>query len=596
MLRPRLLRAALPLSAYLALAVGLFANAWRAPFATIVGYPGDAFQSIWFLRWPGFALTHGLNPLLSTYVNHPHGANLMWNTAIPLVGVVLTPLTLTVGPVFVYNLVMTLALALSAWTAYLAIHRYVTTALAAWLGGLAYGFSPYMMAQSLGHPHLTIAFVPPLILLALDSLVIRQNRPALFIGIAAGALAALQLWIGEELLASSGLVAILGLFILMELNPDRVRAQSRYALRALAIASATFTVLAAFPLAVQFFGPQPLLRSLQPHNLYATDVLGFFVPTDMQQVAPEPAVGISRHFTGNLSEWNGYLSLPLIGLLVFTAIRFWPLKVVRFAASLGLLIAGLSLGFTLRFAGSLTAVASVVVALPLPAFRRVLPARTMVLALMVVPIALITVPVIDNLLPSRLMLYADLMAGFLLATFAQSALHWPAVRARGVAVCAIGLTAIALIPRLPYPSSSAATPSFFTSSSVRQIPEGAVVLVAPFARIGSGDAMLWQAMAGDRFQMPEGGVIADGNPYPADPPPSTSLNVLRGIETGTLPALTLTEPLRQSLLNDLNRWHVRMVIVGPMAHQELVLALYSSVLGATPSWQGGVYTWTLPDG
>ena len=99
MLRPRLLRAALPLSAYLALAVGLFANAWRAPFATIVGYPGDAFQSIWFLRWPGFALTHGLNPLLSTYVNHPHGANLMWNTAIFVPAMLLWPVTAAFGPV-----------------------------------------------------------------------------------------------------------------------------------------------------------------------------------------------------------------------------------------------------------------------------------------------------------------------------------------------------------------------------------------------------------------------------------------------------------------------------------------------------------------
>ena len=34
----------------------------------------------------------------------------------------------------------------------------------------------------------------------------------------------------------------------------------------------------------------------------------------------------------------------------------------------------------------------------------------------------------------------------------------------------------------------------------------------------------------------------------------------------------------------------------PDGLKEAVLALYSSVLGATPSWQGGVYTWTLPDG
>jgi hypothetical protein len=589
----RLLRPAWPFAAYLTLAVGLFAGAWRAPFSTIVGNPGDAYQFVWFLRWPSFALAHGLSPLLSTFVNFPQGANLMWNTEIPLVGLVLAPIILSLGPVFAYNLVLTLALALSAWTAYLAIRRYVAAAPAAWLGGLLYGFSPYMIAQSLGHPHLSIAFIPPLILILLDSIIIRQNRPALLTGIAAGVLAAAQLWIGEELLASSALVALLGLFLLIELNRDRIRTSVPYMVKALVAAAHTFVVLAAYPLAIQVFGPRPTVLTFQPHNLYATDVLGFVVPTLMQQIAPTAAIEISHHFTGNLAEWNGYLGIPLIGLLLYTAIRFWDQKLVRFTASLALLMACLSLGFTLRFAGSLTAIASASIALPLLVFRRILPIRTMVLAMLVVPIALITVPVVDDILPGRLMLYTDLMAGFLLAWLVQCATKWPA-RRRAAAVSAIGLAMLFLLPRLPYPASPAVTPSFFTSSGVRQIPEGAVVLVAPFGRIGSGEAMLWQAVSGDRFRMPEGGVIAQGDPNPLEPPPSATVTVLREIEGGTTP--TIDESLRTALRRDLSRWQVRFVIAGPMAHQDQVLALYTSLLGIAPTWQGGIYLWSLPTG
>ena len=131
---------------------------------------------MWFFSWPPFALAHGLTPLFTTYLDYPAGVNLMSNTSMPLVGTALSPVTSIFGPVFAYNTVESLALALSAWSAYLMIRRYVASDIAAGLGGLLYGFSPWMLGESLGHPHVTIAFLPPLIFMAIDEGIIRQRR------------------------------------------------------------------------------------------------------------------------------------------------------------------------------------------------------------------------------------------------------------------------------------------------------------------------------------------------------------------------------------------------------------------------------------
>jgi hypothetical protein len=73
---------------------------------------------------------------------------------------------------------------------------------AALLGGPVDGFSPAMIAQSSSHLHLTLgAVLPPLMLLLVDELLVRQRRNPLL----AGALTAAQVLIGEELLAFTGI-------------------------------------------------------------------------------------------------------------------------------------------------------------------------------------------------------------------------------------------------------------------------------------------------------------------------------------------------------------------------------------------------------
>ncbi len=214
---------------FLALAVWHFRLTWAAPRAATIGKIGDPWLFVWFLKWDQLALTHAHNPLFSQYLNVPAGVNLMWNTSVILPGALLAGVTARVGPTFTYNLLVTLALPLSGWAAYLVFRRYVTSQLAAGAGGLLYGFSPYMLAHSLGHLHLILAVTPPLMLALLDEVLVRQRATPWLLGAVLGAVAAAQLLTAEELLASELLVGAAALGLLMLLHPRRIRAHAPFA-------------------------------------------------------------------------------------------------------------------------------------------------------------------------------------------------------------------------------------------------------------------------------------------------------------------------------------------------------------------------------
>jgi len=314
----------------------LFAGSWRAPTSSVPGArTEDIGIIVWFLRWVPFALGHGENPLITTYLNAPDGVNAMWNASMPVAGLAMWPLTSSLGPIFSYNLLLTLAVALSAWCAFLAARRYVESPLAAALAGLLYGFSPYMIAQSQGHLHVTLAFIPPLMLLVFDEIVVRQRRSARWMGVLLGLLAACQLLLAEELLATEALCATLGIALLITLFPQRMPAHRPHVLMALGVAAAVFLALTAVPIGFQFFGPQHVTGAVQIRNAYVSDLLGFVVPTARQQFAPAAAVQLSEGFSGYSSEWDAYLGIPLIGILIYVSVRFWTRPLVRVAARTG---------------------------------------------------------------------------------------------------------------------------------------------------------------------------------------------------------------------------------------------------------------------
>ncbi|MDQ6713146.1 MAG: hypothetical protein M3Z28_08145 [Candidatus Dormibacteraeota bacterium] len=582
----------LALFGFLGLSALLFAGVWRAPTSSVAGTgTEDIGIIVWFLRWVPFALGHAQNPLTTTYLNSPHGVNSMWNASMPVAGVAMWPFTASLGPIFSYNLLVTLAVGLSAWCAFLAARRYVASPVAAALGGLLYGFSPYMIAQSQGHLHVTLAFIPPLMLLAFDEIVVRQQRSARWMGVLLGLLAACQLLLAEELLATEALTAMLGIALLITLYPQRWGAHRRHALAALGVAAAVFLVLAAAPIGFQFFGPQHVTGAVQIRNAYVSDLLGFVVPTAHQQFAPPAAVQLSAAFSGYSSEWDAYLGLPLIAVLIYVSVRFWARPPVRVASTLLLVLAILSLGTTLHIAGQWTVLPVGALALTAPLLRRVIPVRFGLYVFPATWVGLVAAPILSSALPARLMLYVFLFAGLLLAVFADTILRTtPSVPLKALL---IGAALLPLTPHIPFPAAPVEVPTFFTGSGVRQIPQGSVALVLPYARLANSSAMLWQAASDMRFRMPESYALLPGPSF-SSPPTATGF-LMRAIELGDQPPAP-TDDLRRQVLGDLRAWDVRTILVGPMPYRQRMIAFFSWLTGTAPQENGGVSIWMLGAG
>jgi hypothetical protein len=554
------------LLAFLGLAVLLFAPSWSSPATTTLGGGnGDPAIFMWFLRWIPFAVDHHRPLLFSSWLNHPDGVNLMWNTSMPLLGRLLAPLTLRWGPVLTFNVVVTLAYGLSAWGAYLAIRRYAPAHLAAAAGGLVYGFSPAIRTQT-HHPHVAFAFLVPLMLLAVDEILVRQRRPAWLMGPLLGLMAGCQLLIGEELLASTALFGVLLLLVLASSNPRALLDRRRVlrALLAFALAALVGGGIAARPLQVQFTGPQRIQGDITKAN-YSNDLHGFVTPGRELLSTPASARQVSGFAGGN----SAYLGVPLLLVLLALAVRWWRRPVVRVGTAMTLLAAVLSMGPLLEVGGRVERVH-----LPWGAVDGL--------------------PLLDSLIPSRLAMFTALFAGLLLAVFLQAV--WRAGGWRRPAAAAVAVAA--LVPLLPATLVSATkvrTPAFFTGNDVRRLPEGSVALVLPYANRRTSVAMTWQAEAGMWFRMPGGYFIGpDPQGHPRfDANPTSANMAFLAIQSGWR-APRLTREMRRALAANLATWRVRTVIVGPMLHQRAMLAFLTDLLGRRPTPVGGVYLWRDP--
>ena len=138
---------------------------------------GDSALFLWFLEWPAYALAHGHNPFFSTALFHPGGINLLANTSVLAIGIPLAPVTWLFGPVATLNVASTLGPALSALAMFWLLRRWVRWTPAALVGGLVFGFSPFVVVNLAGAHLMTgVLVLLPLMVACLDELLVRQQR------------------------------------------------------------------------------------------------------------------------------------------------------------------------------------------------------------------------------------------------------------------------------------------------------------------------------------------------------------------------------------------------------------------------------------
>lgn len=584
---------------YAAAAIFIYHRILFAPTSSMPGCNcGDQAQEVWFLRWPLYAVGHGLNPFFSTWMNYPKGINLAINTASPLLGLVSAPLQLTIGTVSTYDVLLVLALTTSALSMCLALRRWVRSWPAAFAGGLLYGFSPYMIGQGGGHVFLVVLFIPPIVLVLLHEIVVGQHHSAVRNGLLLGLLLVLQYYISPEVLAMTLVVAGTGVVLLAVARWRAVWDRLPHVVVAALVAAAICAAALVYPLWMSTHGPQHVAGPPHPLSglaIFPGDLLGPVLPTSNQLLATHAVALRGDALVGNNASENGmYLGVPLLIVVAGAAWVFRRRRALLFFAAMVVVSTILALGPTLVVDSHHTGV-------PLPAW------------------VLGHMPLLQDILDVRFSLFVQLAAAASLAValdetiIVSRARHW---RVRTfplgavVGPAAIAIVALApLIPSAPYPAAATSTPPFFSSPAVDRIPAGSAVLTYPYPlRADAEWNMTFQAEADMRFKVFGGDAfVPDGPggtsvPVPAALTPSVVERFFSDAYTPTFAKLELgTAPdaptprvdprTVMGLRTFLERYHVSTVIVGDFglsAHS--VVGYVSDALGR-PEKTGGVWAW-----
>jgi hypothetical protein len=132
---------------------------------------GDTGVYMWNLWSFGHELSQGRHPFFTTTIfSLSPAVDLALHNYTALAGAVALPLLRWLNVTAAYNLCILATLALNGFLGYLLVRRLTGRQSVAWLAGLLFGFSPFVMARTAGH--LSLASVAPLAAfwLSLDSL------------------------------------------------------------------------------------------------------------------------------------------------------------------------------------------------------------------------------------------------------------------------------------------------------------------------------------------------------------------------------------------------------------------------------------------
>jgi hypothetical protein len=530
---------------YAAIAIGFFGLHVVPHFGSVcVCMPQGSDPSIfmWSLAWWPHALLHGLNPFFTTAVFAPDRVDIGGATTVPAAALALAPVTLLVGPVVSYNLLMLASPVLAAFFAFL-LCRYITRSFAPSLvGGYLFGFSAYMFGQLLGHLHLVLVFpIPAAVHLTLRLIDGRIGEKS-FIALMALALVALLGFSTELALifVLLGGVALVAAFVLAPAARGRLIAAVKPTLIAGAVAAVVASPVIYYGLKGNVTaGTQGL------GDLFGGDALGFFVPTIIIRLGRKYFAAVSAGFTsGDASESGIYLGLPLLLIIARYTITRWRATTTRILVVMLAVVVVLLLGSRLHIATYPT--------IPLPW-------------------KVIDHSLLREVVPARLGLYMFLIVGIIAAMWLAQR------RTRNWDLAKWALTAVAMLFLLPNIGSGLwrwrpPNPSFFTTHEYRAVlTRGETVLVVPYGF--KGFSTLWQAETGMWFRM-TGGYL---NPVP---PPDYASDAL-------LPALTgQAKPNPKVLREFLIGRGVSAVIVDPEQAQQWPPAL--SALGLKPISLGGI--------
>ncbi|HEY5985103.1 MAG TPA: hypothetical protein VIV12_01790 [Streptosporangiaceae bacterium] len=591
---------------YLAAGVAMWWRAWSGyPRSSMVCACGDPASFAWFISWPAYALSHGQSLFFTSQVHVPMGMNLLVNTSVLALGVVLAPVTWLFGPILSLNVALTAAPVLSALSACACLRRALKLGwTASFVGGLLFGFSPFMMRnEAVNHLQVSFLALTPLIFWCCYELAVAQRGTWWRWGLGLGVLVALQFFVGVEILTIIALTAALSLslaFFAALTRKGTLSAKFPFAVRGFVLAGAVAGALLAYPLWFALAGPGHIQGADWPYpaaNGLARVVLPL-AQSSFQQ-AHLPMIG----YLGRAGTLGGYLGVPALAALVAAVVAVRR-PLTKLCAAVTFILVWLSLGASnlpVSHGGE-------------PAWLW-LPWR-----------AFDHVPVLDKMTPanfSAAVVWFVAMAGALLvdriwpaapAAGTQAAMIrpgatratvLPATRAATIRMVGAGsLSLVLVIPwllswPLPFRTNPVPTPAWVSHNGAR-LPASAVVLLYPFPSSYRDQALVWQATSGLRYR------IVGGRGIVAGPGGAADHGLAPGTPEGTMSALSAsysphahmwlppppTPAAVRSFRGALRTWDVTNIVMTSGGRQpDYARQWLATVLGTPPKLENGAWVW-----
>lgn len=544
---------------------------WRALLGhfgthTLGGAGGDAGLFISWLQWDAYSVTHGLNPLHNGYLQAPYGMSAVWNTSVLALGIPLTPITYLFGAPASFNLIMVASPILSALAASKWLRRHVDT-IPAFLGGLIYGFSPFVIGQSAGHAHLTFLALIPLIVICLENVFWYSERPLWPSAPLLGLLVALQYFISSEILLMLAISMVPAVIVLVAFRWRETKLRAKQVTVAAGVAIGVAVVLLAYPLLDQFSDAYRMDKPVQT----ASDFIG------KKSYLWEATSALAFHGNppADRAVENGmYVGWPLGIALLITVIVLRR----RMYVWLAVIVAGFAVvcEVDLHIGG--------VEVSPLTHLQRL-------------------VPLTASVLPMRFASVFFLAAAFLFALGVAELMRVGVTR-RWVGAVGAVLVLVTLASLLPGKTRATPavfkTPEFFTSDVMKQtIPEGSTVMIAPMASSVNVVAEYWQVKANFWFKQLGGyGLNNQGTGIPTFVPRQRTLLQLFGSDrTGKTFTPQRLQDLVRNGRTELANSGATFFILGPSKLDvDAQLALAVQLLGRGPDLTtAGVQIWRLSE-
>ncbi len=286
---------------------------------------GDGFQNMWNMWWFKTSLLDlHRNPYYTTYLHHPDGVSLLFQTFNPFNGLISIPLQFLFNMETTYNLIVIFSFIMSGISMYLLARYLIKNRLAAFIAGCIYTFCPFHFAHGLGHLQLIAMEWMPLYILYM----IKTHREGGWKnGVLAGVFLILTSLCSWYYMIYSGFITLI--YLIYHLIVNRASIINKNFGRDFLVLSVTFLVFMA-PL----LGPMLYTKMTQEfvgeHNPedWSADLTSFFVPSGISTYGKAWFTPVWSNWVGNTAENSNYIGYVVLVLSIFALIkcrdaRFW---------------------------------------------------------------------------------------------------------------------------------------------------------------------------------------------------------------------------------------------------------------------------------